>query len=242
MTDLIRDCNHLSAPEAEFRELFCVRCRNPGCEAAGWSKDHFGRRVATQADRLLNPLRADPRLPKYAQVTAEDFADMLAQAVRYEVASRRGDWDVPDLTLAQGMAELAGVHPAAVQDPSRDQDGSFDDLPGDPEGSELDELDEFTGDDAKDPQFSPVRETRDGRPRPPAPVGDVQVPRLGNVPEASGGWMLGGAGDPAAPGPVKSSAPVSDPWATPVAKPVILAIGARVRMGLAGPQAEGDKK
>lgn len=116
MPDYLRDCMdsvrgklEISSPK-EFMEVMCRRCRQPECTHAGWSKDLFSLRVEHQADRLLNPVQADPRLPRYARITGVDFKDMLHQAIRLEISERRGDWTPPDeIDISDGVAELAGV-------------------------------------------------------------------------------------------------------------------------------------
>lgn len=99
MPNLLQDCmastGVRSSPQ-EFMEVFCKRCRNADCDNAQWATDRFSRRVSTQVDRLFNPLQVDPSLPKYAQVAQADFKDMLHEAMRLEIADRRGDWTLPD--------------------------------------------------------------------------------------------------------------------------------------------------
>lgn len=104
MKDLLRDCladfeqkvNQKTGPK-EFTDTFCKRCRNPECVNAGWSKDAFSARVTTQVERLTNPTQVDPHLPKYAQIVAAEFKDMIHKAYQLEVADRRGDWEVPQV-------------------------------------------------------------------------------------------------------------------------------------------------
>ena len=79
----------------EFQGLFCHACRNPTCvhHQAG---DPFKTRVQSQHERLTRPIQADPNLPKYADIARKDFANLLQEAMRLEVSSRRGDWNPVD--------------------------------------------------------------------------------------------------------------------------------------------------
>ena len=74
--------------ESEFKKSFCVFCRNPECVNAKWAMDKFSARVMTQEDRLLNPIQADPRDPKYAGI--KSFVEVSPTTV---ISSQ--NWDAP---------------------------------------------------------------------------------------------------------------------------------------------------
>lgn len=53
--DLLGECNDQKMSEVEFTSLFCKRCKNKECGRAGWASSSWEERIATQADRFLNP-------------------------------------------------------------------------------------------------------------------------------------------------------------------------------------------
>lgn len=90
MKNLLNDCiQDLSSKMNEkvnlndFQKTFCLRCRNPECELAGWKDSKFDARVSTQEQRLTNPVFADPTLSKYQSLT--DFRDYKESIGVYEV-------------------------------------------------------------------------------------------------------------------------------------------------------------
>ena len=110
--DLLQDCmRSVAAPTQgqsldarSFQETFCLRCRNPECTNAGWSKDIFAKRVASQEDRLLNPTRVDPSI--FGSKLPADFLDMLQTAIKLEIADQRGDWmPVAEFPILDGRVE-----------------------------------------------------------------------------------------------------------------------------------------
>ena len=117
MGDFLEGCNDQRIPTNEFMDLFCKRCRNRDCVHAGWAVDRFSTRIATQEERMFNPERADPKLPKYAQIIAADFRDMLAQAMALEVSEKRGDWEIPEIPVLDGVEEAVKMS-AALQEPA----------------------------------------------------------------------------------------------------------------------------
>jgi hypothetical protein len=103
----------------QFKELFCRACRNPVCvnHQAG---DPFAARMSNQADRLMNPSQADPNQPKYARIVQADFANLLNQAVKLEISSKRNDWtpvETPsfDITDGKPVSNESKAVDAAVQ-------------------------------------------------------------------------------------------------------------------------------
>jgi hypothetical protein len=86
----------------ELREGFCSQCKQVRCGYARWNEDPWMDRMSTQVDRLLeNPNFADPKDPKWSDLRAIDFPDMVRQAIILEVASRKGDWTIP--TVEEGL-------------------------------------------------------------------------------------------------------------------------------------------
>lgn len=214
MHDLLKDCMaDIGERDAvPFREKFCHWCRNPDCVNAKWAQDRFSKRVANQADRLLNPISVSAHSPRYAILS--DFPDMLREAMRLEVSDRRSDWEVPEIPILDGRIERTSAATTMDVDRAMQQlaasRGVDIQLPVDPEPSEPLQL------DPAEP------------PRPPVPRGPLSVPAtrgaVGNTPVPEGGLMIGGG-----PTPQKNPDPV-DPWAP---KPVVQVVprGARIRMG-----------
>lgn len=122
MADFLEGCNDRGMKISEFTEIFCNRCRNPECTRAGWAQDRFAARVSSQEERLFRPTQVDPRLPKYAQIVAKDFQDMLHKAMTLEIASRKGDWEIPQVpVLGQEPAPepvILSSSPALMTKPS----------------------------------------------------------------------------------------------------------------------------
>ncbi len=122
LPDLLSDCydgehRKLLAPE-QFKQMFCDVCLNPGCRNSKGAGSKWSNRIATQEDRLLNN-------PAFApEMTAElmgipDFKDMIQEALRIEVSTRRNDWEpVTDADIGRAAAEMLGViPPASFQSP-----------------------------------------------------------------------------------------------------------------------------
>jgi len=113
MNDLLEEC--ISSVKTEkkdyvaFQKFFCKDCRNSECRHAEGRNDLFSRRVAAQPDRLLNPLQLDPSQIKNFMVV--DFEDNRRQALRIEIANKRGDWEVPgEIEIRDGVEELAKLN------------------------------------------------------------------------------------------------------------------------------------
>lgn len=111
MSDFWNECfepQH-GVPPKNFEQTFCRVCLNPECVRSAASGTRWVRRMATQAERLLeNPQFADPNDPKYRDLRSIDFPSALREAMRLEIATRRGDWSVPTSEDAQQLAaELA---------------------------------------------------------------------------------------------------------------------------------------
>lgn len=231
MTDLLSGCmaDLQTNDHAAFTETFCVRCRQPACERAQWSGDKFAARVSTQTDRLLRPERADPTSSRYQGIG--DFQDMLTEALRLEVADRRGDWNVPEIPVTDGRAETAPklvtttVDAAALRlNKARGGIADFD-------SPELDdpvlEMPRNMILAPEDDLFAAPDPTPQGKPATvaqPSKVGAAQV-QFGNTPSPTQGIMLGG--------PESSTKPShhSDPWAVPVSQATVVKPGATIKMG-----------
>lgn len=83
----------------DLRHRFCVICRQPKCGHAKFGDSEWLQRMLTQEERLLNnPRKAPPNDPLWEMVSKMNFEDMMRQAIRMEIADRRGDWQVPDLS------------------------------------------------------------------------------------------------------------------------------------------------
>lgn len=100
----------LLAPE-QFKQMFCNVCLNPGCRNSRGAGSKWNQRMLTQEDRLLNN-------PAFApDMTAEimglpDFQNMIQDALRIEISTRRGDWEpVTDADVGRAAAEMMGVVP-----------------------------------------------------------------------------------------------------------------------------------
>jgi len=226
--DWLRECNDQNVPPQEFNQIFCVRCRNPECSRAGYSGSIWADRITTQVERLLeNPLFADLTLPQYAKVNANDFPDALRQALRIEVASKRGEWELPpeDLDIKAAMVELAGGQATPPQ-PTKAQ-AQF----------SIELVEEAEAEPA--PERETVRETHVTHAAPPPPdvmkTPPLVLPQRTNTPFPVGGVMLDGSRPPSQA--IKKETPAVDPWAVPATKDVVVSVGAKIRLGLA----EADK-
>ncbi len=245
--DCLRDLSRKvkkPVPPQEFSQVFCQRCRNAECDLAGWNGDLFTKRIRSQERRLLDPAPADSRLPKYAQIVDTDFKDMFDHAMRLEIADRRGDWNIPEITVSDGRQETASretTHAVdtAIRNLAQAQGQPEPNLP-DPTLSDafasqaetmLNQLEE-SHEEEPISDLPPIGFPRD-QSRPPLPQpfekkAPFQVPGRSNTDEQTGGLMVGGGPRP----PPKKRAEPVDPWAPPK-KPAALKVepGARIRMG-----------
>jgi len=269
--DWLRECNDQNVPPQEFHQIFCVRCRNPDCSRAGYAGSIWADRMTTQVERLLeNPHFADLSIPQYAQVNANDFPDALRQALRIEIARKRGDWELPpeDLTTEQAVRELAGL--PAPQEPvtkaaslavtvQEDPDGS-------PEGSPethpqaVDNLpdgntDATTGvakavQKAKKPKQKQTETNQSAQENYPSASYKQNAPQntpptlvMTNTPFPVGGLMLDGSRPTSTTTPKVPDAPkpiVVDPWAVPAPVENVVSVGAKIRLGFA--TADGNER
>lgn len=237
-TDLLEECiTDLSAPGSDrdykaFQDTFCLRCRNGGCIHAKWVSDQFTARVALQPNRFFNPKFGDGQKPKYAEVI--DFTDMFQEAMRLEIANKRGDWEIPEVPIMDGQAEngavsTTGVVDDAVRALAKSKGKKEPELPDPREAATEDFVDET--EEMMAEENSHCEEPPPPAP-PPAPEPAPSLPPdapypMGNTPMPQGGLMVGGGPVPE-PSP-SGSTTQEDDW-TP--KPVERKIqpGATIRM------------
>ena len=215
--DHLYECNDKKLPAVEFMQIFCNRCRNSACQRAGWGKSVFQNRVSTQVERLLeNPKYADMGNPKYAQIRAIDFPDMLQKALRLEISDRKGDWCIPEIAVTDGVVEKAKGQTTdsvdeAIKKLAEAKGNEAPDLP-DRHEAEQEKFDQETE------TIMVKNEATEDPPRPPGKVVNM------NTPVPSEGIMLGE--------PVEKKTE-SDPWAVPTKEDTLVEPGAKIRMGLA---------
>lgn len=260
MVDFFRECNSQGLAPKEFQQTFCQRCRNPDCDLAAWGTGLFDRRVATQAERLLNPQQADPRLPKYARIVETEFPSMMREAMMLEIADRRGDWEVPEIAVVDGRIETASpATTQAVDNAVRNLAHSYGQpAPVMPSLSDefaaqalavLGELSEVDPADVTslvvDPSVSQAQEEAAVTSSPAPALGDSPKPTLASPPVPVGNRppvtqpkarntpMPAGGIMVGSPAPVKPAKP-RDPWAPPTgltATAKKVPVGAKIRMG-----------
>ena len=109
----------LLSPE-QFTQMFCGVCMNVGCRNSKGAGTKWNQRMLTQEDRLLNN-------PAFApEMTAEimglpDFKNMIQDALRVEISTKRGDWEpVTDADVGRAAAEMMGVVPPSGFQTQRD--------------------------------------------------------------------------------------------------------------------------
>tara|TARA_Y100000310_G_scaffold261537_1_gene270929 strand:- start:2071 stop:2820 length:750 start_codon:yes stop_codon:yes gene_type:complete len=222
MRDFLQDCMEdfrrkakLDTPVSpgDFRELFCSKCNNKEC-VNRQTGDPLSLRVATQFERLTKAQQADPLLPQYAQIVAKEWEDMTREALRLEIADRRGDWEVPDIDVNDGVPLAAGrgrtnVVDEAVRDLAEAQGKATPHLPEIPP-----DRDEFANEAADLPgelegHPEEPEEPKEPEKAAPAPQHPKKNPTFrpggrGNSEDQSG--MIGG-------GPIPPSEKPADPWA-----------------------------
>lgn len=244
--DLIEECiSDLAAPGQDrdykaFQDTFCLRCRNANCIHAKWVSDQFSARIATQPDRFFNPTFTDGRQPKYADLV--DFADRFQEAMKLEIANKRGDWEVPEVPIVDGQVEQGAVSMTdtvddAVRALAKSKGKKEPALPDARQAS----MDDFVTETEKlmaeenshceeepPPASAPLRE-------PPTAAPDGPYP-MGNTPTPATGLMVGGG---QVPSPDSTPATAPDDWSV---KPVERKVqpGAVIRMGTPDPS-EGGK-
>ena len=229
MPDLYVQCNANRIPEKDFTAVYCKHCRQPKCDRAEWRTSSFDERIATQEERLLNPLQADPSLPKYAHITQMDFKSMLDTAIRLELADRRGDWEVPDLneTPSGILLPPGGTSSSKAQpDPVEQAVSNLSQLgPVEVKPENLEPILALPEQEPEEPQEEPSLAA------PPLPKGSrppVVPPKRKNTVLPAGGLMVGGGP------PTKAPVEEKDPW-TPSSSVRVVKPGARIRLGSSTP-------
>ena len=242
--DLLEECiSDLSGPGGDrdyraFQDTFCLRCRNANCIHAKWSEDKFGARVATQPDRFFNPKIVDGQKPKYADLT--DFVDKLQEAMRLEIANRKGDWEVPEVPIVDGKVESGDVSITdnvddAVRQLARSKGKKEPKLPDVREASTKEFIEE-TERLMEDENSHCAESEPDPVPPPEHAPEPPQLYPMGNTPTPATGLMVGGGPPPPAP---PAPAPAEDDW-TPKPQERKVQPGATIRMGEKPPKGDGD--
>jgi hypothetical protein len=194
--------------------------------------------MATQVERLLlNPQFADLSQPQYAQLRAIDFPDAVREALRIEVATKRGDWSLPDIEPEQAVKELLEAAEAAPPKPAQ------------PEHRLAVQIDEEEAPEAETPSApQTVVKVDNSKPHAdtvPSPKPQQALPQRVNTPFPIGGIMLDGSAPPTTSSKPVAPTPavVVDPWAAPVKSTPdnLVPVGAKIRMGLAAADKAGKK-
>lgn len=223
LEECITDLGQQKKDYRAFQETFCVRCRNRECDHAKWAADKFSARVATQPDRFFNPLRDDPKNPKYAQLV--DFTNVLREAIRLDIANKRGDWEIPEIPILDGVDETAARQTTSAVDQAaislaKSRDKNL--IIPDPEDIMVRNLEKETQVLLSEHPTVPVDDT----PVKNDPTPEPKKTPLGNTPVAPHGIMVGEGPRPTTPLPVKQ-----DDWAVPSAKVPVVKPGSKIQMG-----------
>lgn len=187
-----------------FTETFCQRCRNPECSRAQWSVDRFQTRIATQADRLLNPKNQIAQQDSSRYEGLSDFVDMAKQALTLEISARRNDWTIPGQPQPRSfMVSVESVKPELPK--------------AVPEREELGDVVEPSTEEAGVSRASNV----------------AFIPVLPNTPPPPPeGIMVDGGIPPASiPLPVAALTKPVDDWSPPKAAIKKVAPGAKIKLG-----------
>lgn len=207
--DLFDGCNDQRVPPAEFKEMFCKRCRNQECVNAGWATATFDERVRTQVDRLLiNPHQARPEDTRFNSIRAMNFVEVAAAIA---LARRADPWAGPGVHLAEPDPETAKSQ--VVEEAVSKLAEARGRKPPAPTAIAVEE--------EKPELLSPPPAPAP----PPPPVKPPVSPRV-NTDFPEEGMMIGGGPTPT-PG---VAAPPTDPWA-PKPKQNVVARGAKIKMG-----------
>lgn len=156
MRTMLSECNSgdLKTDPKTFEQTWCNRCSMPDCTLARFAReDLLAERNRTWRQRYFGQASADLKIPKFAQIHALDFPDLLEKAIKIEISERRGDWSVPTtLTpLVSPSPIKADVEP---EEPAQEEE-----------------------------EEDPVEEPIGPAPAPFAAVPVMATPRKGNVPD-----------------------------------------------------------
>ena len=221
--DLFSECFDRKVSPEEFKQVFCNRCRNPRCVLAGWSMDRFSERVLNQEQRLFQTEQADPQDPRFQHLQEIEFPSLLRQAIRLNMADRRGDWSLPEENVH--LAPIAG-EPASTQSSDLVEEAVRNLKPDAASTDAAAPPADSAGEDQAPAESA-------GTPEPPEPKQPAEHvsrpvhfnPVVGNTEESAHGLMVGGE-EPPTTDPKK---PIHDPWAPKKEK--VLKPGATVKMG-----------
>lgn len=120
--ECLQDCRQSTNPLVNqvkevphLRDRYCNHCRNKTCQWALLSEDLFEKRVKTQEDRFINtPNFADESHPRFFEVRAIDFPDLMREAIILEAADRRQDWEIPSIQESVDIV-LSGLSSNAIR-------------------------------------------------------------------------------------------------------------------------------
>lgn len=234
MRDLLATCH-----EGEFRnynprdfdQTFCKHCRNDGCSRAKWAEDAFSARISTQEERFFNAPPSNLALPKFAQIAGMDFRNMLQEAMRLEIADRRGDWEVPEIPVLDGRSRVAEPQTTSAVDEAIRQlsTSKGTNAPGLPPAppAQVAHLEVQEDEPLPEPELPPEPAAPpEPAPPPPQPSGPPPLIQPGNTEAPEDGIMIGGG-----PRPDSGAVPAHEDWGPPKETEIIVPVGATVRMG-----------
>lgn len=221
MADFLTNCmiDMNTTDVAAFTETFCQRCKQPTCERAKWSGDKFSSRVATQADRLLNPVQVDPSSSRYEHL--QDFPSMMREAMMLEMSDARGDWEVPEVFVLDGKVKKTNLETLTPPPPPPRPPLV---VPEEKYVNPFDDVEELPEEEEEDlPSEEPKVEGMRSTPAQIPTIGAAQVNK-GNTQAPRGGMMIGGD-------PQRASEPAPDPWAIVEVNVRVVLPGAKIKMG-----------
>jgi len=94
--DLLEGCNEFGISERDFKNMFCVRCKNPECVNAGHAETAWLSRMLTQEGIIFNPIRAEEDDPRYRDLRLQEFKDLANQALKVFISGIKNDWTPPE--------------------------------------------------------------------------------------------------------------------------------------------------
>lgn len=97
--------------DKDLRRFVCWACRNTECDHAKNADIPWTERMKTQMEKMFGSLRvtASPDDPRWEHLQDIEFPNLLREAIRLEVADRKGDWSVPE--FEDGLDMLSGRLP-----------------------------------------------------------------------------------------------------------------------------------
>jgi hypothetical protein len=132
MRTLISECNSgdLKTDTKTFEQTWCHRCSMPDCTLARFAReDLMAQRNKTWRQRYFGDHGpVDLSIPKFAQIHALDFPNLLEKAIKLEISERRGDWSVPSTDTPLVMP----VKPATTPPPAPEEEDEEEPVPHEP--------------------------------------------------------------------------------------------------------------